>query len=102
MEEYDAIILYVIPSHSEDVGSVPVTDEMYRREYNRLVEEHEGIEKELSTLLDEDPSLSSLADALEKELMESKWEEKRFQKPIPQTVTKVEPVAYDDWEMYDY
>ena len=67
-----------------------------------MVEEHEGIEKELSTLLDEDPSLSSLADALEKELMESKWEEKRFQKPIPQTVTRVEPVAYDDWEMYDY
>lgn len=92
----------MVPSHSEDVGSVSVTDEMYRREYNRLVEEHDRIEKELSTLLDEDPSLSSLADALEKELMESKWEEKRFQKPIPQTVMKVEPVAYDDWEMYDY
>lgn len=92
----------MVPSHTEDPGSVPVTDEVYRREYNRLVEEHDGIEKELNTLLEEDPFLSSQADALEKELMESKWEEKRFQKPIPQTVTRVEPVAYDDWEMYDY
>ena len=92
----------MVPSHTEDPGSVPVTDEVYRREYNRLVEEHDGIEKELNTLLEEDPFLSSQADALEKELMESKWEEKRFQKPIPQTVMKVEPVAYDDWEMYDY
>ena len=98
MEEYDSIVLYVYPSHTEDFCSLPVTDGTY----NHLLEAYDGVEKELRTLLDEDPSLSSLADTFEKELMESRWEEKRFQKPIPQSVTKVELAAYDDWDMYDY
>ena len=107
MEEFDSIVLYSYPPHTEDpeLQSFSIDDEQYRTTYNELVKEYSSVEEELSALLESDPTLATLASNLDAQLQKMVWKEKTPVKPNPVKEEKAQHVEYDndaDWDMYDY